>query len=343
MQPGLPGIGVRLDQELDPHRCIELAVAVEAGGYSSLWFAENPLHRAILPALSACALHTERISLGIGIVNVYQHHPSLIAMEAGALDELAGGRVVLGIGSGVGARIARLGFDYRPIAALRDAIQIIRPLLRGEEANHRGRVFSADRVRLGFRPTRPDMPIYFASMGDRSLALCGALADGLIISNMCPPGYSERAVAIVKDAAAAAARPLPSVVQYVPCAVRSGRDEARHLAKAAIGEMLATFWPVGSDWPALRETIVQHSGVTKVEMTAAVERLRRGEPAIRVLDDRFVAAFAIAGTAEECLRTATRYRRAGVNELVLTFSGTQPAEDIAYLGRAIADHRPDGA
>src|SRR5215472_2419930 len=208
MQPGLPRIGVRLDQELDPHRCIELAVAVEAGGYSSLWFAENPLHRAILPALSACALHTERISLGIGIVNVYQHHPSLIAMEAGALDELAGGRVVLGIGSGVGARIARLGFDYRPIAALRDAIQIIRPLLRGEEANHRGRVFSADRVRLGFRPTRPDMPIYFASMGDRSLALCGALADGLIISNMCPPGYSERAVAIVKDAAAAAARPL---------------------------------------------------------------------------------------------------------------------------------------
>jgi 5,10-methylenetetrahydromethanopterin reductase len=341
--PVLPRIGVRLDQELDPHRCIELAVAAEAGGYSSLWFAENPMHRAILPALSACALRTERIHLGIGIVNVYQHHPSLIAMEAGALDELAQGRVVLGIGSGVGSRIARLGFDYRPIAALRDALHIIRPLLRAEEANYRGRIFSADHVTLGFRPPRPDMPIYFASMGDRSLALCGELADGLIISNMCPPGYSQRATAMVNAAAAAAGHPLPSVAQYVPCAVRPRSDKARQLAKTAIGEMLANFWPVGSDWPALRETIVQHTGITKAEMIAALDRLRRGEPATRVLDDRFVDAFAIAGTAEECLTAAARYRRAGVDELVLTFAGAQSAEDMAYLGRAIADHRPDGA
>src|SRR5438067_8080367 len=156
MPPELPHIAVRLDQDLDPHRCIELAVAAETSGYSSLWFAENPLHRAILPAVSACALQTERIRLGIGIINTYQHHPSLIAMEAGALDELARGRVLLGIGSGVGSRVARLGFDYRPITALRDAVNIIRPLLRGEEANYRGRRFSAERVRLRFRPRRPD-------------------------------------------------------------------------------------------------------------------------------------------------------------------------------------------
>ena len=60
MSPELPRIAVRLDQELDPHRCIELAVVAETSGYSSLWFAENPLHRAILPAVSACALQTER-------------------------------------------------------------------------------------------------------------------------------------------------------------------------------------------------------------------------------------------------------------------------------------------
>src|SRR5439155_23891419 len=132
----LPRIAVRLDQDLDPHRCIELAVVAEASGYSSLWFAENPLHRAILPAVSACAVRTERIRLGIGIINTYQHHPSLIAMEAGALDELAGGRILLGIGSGVGSRIARLGFDYRPGSALRDANQIIRPFLPGVATIH---------------------------------------------------------------------------------------------------------------------------------------------------------------------------------------------------------------
>ncbi|MBV9018956.1 MAG: LLM class flavin-dependent oxidoreductase [Alphaproteobacteria bacterium] len=339
LPPGLPRIGVRLDQELDPHRCIELAVVAEASGYSSLWFAENPLHRAILPAVSACALRTERIRLGIGIINTYQHHPSLIAMEAGALDELARGRILLGIGSGVGSRIARLGFDYHPVSALRDATQIIRTLLRGEETSYRGRSFCVDRVALRFQPPRPDMPIYFASMGDRSLALCGELADGLIVSHLCPPGYTRRAVGIVKQSASAAGRKEPEVVQYVPCVVRADRDEALHFAKSAGGEMLTAFWPVGSDWPELRETIVRHSGLSKSEMLAALARLRRGEPPEGVLDDRFVEAFAIAGTAEECLATAARYGDAGVNELVLTFVGAQAAEQIGHLGRALAEHR----
>lgn len=339
MPPVLPRIGIRLDQELNPRQCIELAVAAETSGYSSLWFAENPLHRAILPAVSACALRTDRIRLGLGIINTYQHHPSLIAMEAGALDELAAGRVLLGIGSGVGSRIARLGFDYRPIAALRDATEIVRSLLRGEEANYRGHAFSADRVRLGFRPPRPDMPIYFASMGDRSLALCGKMADGLIVSNMCPPGYSQRAVCIVQQNAAAAGRNALDIVQYVPCAVRENREEARRAATSAIGKMLAAFWPAGADWPALRETIVAHSGITKPEMIVALERLRRGEPVSRALDDRFVEAFAIAGTVEECLARAALYRQAGVDELVLTFVGPRPAEDMGYFGRGLAEYR----
>lgn len=308
-------------------------------GYSSLWFAENPLHRAILPAVSACPLRTKRIRLGIGIINTYQHHPSLIAMEAGALDELARGRVLLGIGSGVGSRITNLGFDYRPVSALRDATQIIRALLRGEEASYRGRAFSVDRVSLRFQPPRPDMPIYFASMGDRSLALCGELADGLIVSNLCPPGYTRRAVGIVQESAAAAGREAPDVVQYVPCVVRADRDEARDLAKSAVGEMLTAFWPVGSDWPELREIMVRHSGISKDEMVAALGRLRRGKPPDRVLDDRFIEAFAIAGTAEECLATAARYARAGVHELVLTFVGALAAEQMVHLGRVLAEYR----
>jgi len=120
--------------------------------------------------------------------------------------------------------------------------------------------------------------------------------------------------------------------------VRANRDEAQHVAKAAIGEMLAAFWPLGNDWPVLRETIVAHSGITKPEMIAALDRLRRGEAAERVLDDRFVEAFAIAGTAEECVARAMLYRRTGVDELVLTFMGERPAEQMAQLGAAIAAH-----
>ena len=87
----LPRFGVRLSQSLGPRRSLELAAAAEANGFASLWFAENPFHRGLMPVAGACAAMTERIGIGLGIVNFYQHHPTLIAAEFAALDELAGG------------------------------------------------------------------------------------------------------------------------------------------------------------------------------------------------------------------------------------------------------------
>jgi len=328
-------IGVRLHGGLSPARCLELGAAAEANGFTSVWFAENPFHRGVLPAVSALAATTSQIRIGIGVVNPYNRHPSLIAMEFGALDELSDGRAVLGLGAGIAAQVRRMGFDYRPLAALRDSIDILRGLLRGDNVTYQGRAFSVDGVALGFRPPRPDMPIYAASMGDRSLELCGRLADGLIVSNMCPPAYSERAICIVQSSAAAAQRAPLDIVQYVPCVARADRREACRVAKGVIGEMLSAFWPVNADWPAIRETIVALSGIPKTDVVGALERLRRGEPPVKVLDDRFVAAFAIAGDARDCQAAAERYRRAGVNELVLTFAGGQPLVDMAYLGAAL--------
>ena len=332
----LPRLSVRL-HGLDPKSCVALARVAEAHGYRSVWFAENPCDRGVFPVASACVAATSRIRIGVGIVNPYTRHPTVIAMEFGALDELAEGRALLGIGSGIGAQIERLGFRYRPLAAMEDAIHIVRALLRGEQVRYRGPVFSADSVALRFKPPRPLMPIYMAAMGERSLALCGRIADGLMVSNMCPPAYTEYAVGIVAASAEQSGRPRPEVVQYVPCVVRPDRAEARRSAKAAIGAMLTTFWPIGDDWPPLRDTIVRHSGLAKPEVIAALDRLRKGEPATAVLDDRFIDAFAIAGTAEDCLGTAARYRRAGVDELVLTFAGSQPATDMAYLGAALGN------
>jgi 5,10-methylenetetrahydromethanopterin reductase len=328
---GLPRLAVRGHGGLGPQQCVDLARAAEAHGFASMWFAENPFERGIFPLISACLLATRRIRAGIGIVNPYMRHPAQIAMEYAALDEIAPGRALLGIGSGIGAQIERLGFRYRPVAAMEDAMQIVRGLLRGETVRYRGTVFSADGVALRFDPPRQHVPIYMASMGDRSLALCGRIADGLIISNMCPLGYAQRAVGIAGEAAQQAGRPLPDVVQYVPCVARPDRAEARNVAKTEIGAMLARFWPIGDDWPPVRETIVRHSGISKAEVVAALDRLRRGEPAAALLDDRFVDAFAIAGTAADCLAAAARYRHAGVNELVLTFAGGQAEADMAYL------------
>ena len=329
MNPALPEFGFRLSGALEPRRCIELALAAEEAALASVWFAENPLQRGVLATAGACAAATKRLRVGIGVVNPYTRHPVQIAMDFAALDALSGGRAVLGIGSGIAPPITRMGIvNDRPVAAVCEAIGIVRALLAGETVTTSGRVFSLAGVRLDFRPSRPDLPIYMAAGSERALRACGEIADGFIVSNLTPPRLTARLVAVVAEAAAEAGRPKPRIVQYAPCAVSADGDAARQAVKRMIGETLSLLWPVGDIWPQRREAVVAASGIPRREFTTALTRMRRGENATTVLDERYVMAFAVAGTADECRQQAAHYRAAGVDELALSFSS---AEEIAYF------------
>ncbi len=332
----MPNIGLRLHGGIDPHRCIELAKAAEANHFASVWFAENPFERGVLPIAAACAVATQRIGIGIGVWTPYNRHPSLIAMEIGALDALAQGRASLGIGSGIASAIQKLGVDNkRPLAALRDTFHIVRGLLRGEKVTYSGTVFSTDGVKLGYAPPRPDLPILMAARGEKALQLCGQIADGLVVSNMCPPDFTAHAVEIVHKAAVKAGRAIPaSVVQYVPCAPGPDGAQARRAVKVALATMLKQYWTLAQNVPSAKAAL-RHSGIPDADLAAAVDRIAAADPVEDVLDDRFVDAFTIAGTAEQCRERINAYARAGVSELALTFVGAQPLADIEYLGRAI--------
>jgi len=332
----LPQIGIRVSGGLTPRRCIELAQAAEAAGFASVWFAENPFQRGVMATAGACAAATRRVRIGVGVVNPYSRHPTVIAMEFAALDELSDGRAVLGVGSGIGAAVRRMGLvNDCPITAVRETIAIVRALLSGDDVTYREKVFCVEGVALGFRPRRRDLPIYMAGAGERALGACGEVADGLIVSNLTPPRSVERMAAILGEAAARTGRATPRIVQYVPCVARTDRDEALQAAKSAIGEMLTSLWPAGDDWPPARELLVAESGIGRRDFAVSLDQLRRGKDAAS-LDERFVEAFSIAGTAADCLRQAARYRKAGVDELALSFGGTRPEEDVAYFGRALA-------
>ena len=77
--------------------------------------------------------------------------------------------------------------------------------------------------------------------------------------------------------------------------------------------------------------IVRLSGIARPEMVGALDRLRRGERAGQVLYDRFISGFALAGTAEQVIAQAVQYRRAGADELALSFAGPEPAADAAHF------------
>ena len=334
--PALPKLSVRLHGGLSAAQCVAQAKAAEAAGFASVWFAENMFARGILPAAAACAVATQRIGIGAGVFNPYNRHPTLIAMEIGALDELAGesmgGRVRLGIGSGVGSAVERIGLSYaRPVTALGEAIAIVRALLRGEEVSFAGEVFKVDRVKLDYAPRR-DIAIFMAGRGDRSLALCGERADGLLVSNMCTAAFVARSAAQVGEAAARAGRSgAPGIVRYMPCCVRDDRAEAIAAAKRAVGEMLPAYWRLGQRLEGAKQALTMESGISEAEFAAAAERLRAGEDAAAVLDARFVEAFAIAGTAADCAAQVAACGAAGVTELALTFSDGNPAAEMQSL------------
>jgi 5,10-methylenetetrahydromethanopterin reductase len=329
-------LALRLDGTFPPSACMRLAQTAEANQFSALWLAENPFARSALPAAAACAVHTRRLQIGVGVVNPFTRHPSLIAMEWGALDELAAGRTRLGIGAGIAAAMRQLGFDWdQPLTAVREATHIIRGLLAGEEVSYQGRVFSVDRVRLGFRAPRPDLPICMAAVGERSLRAAGEIADGVIVSNLLPRGYTARAAEIMRAAAAAAHRPMPAIVQYVPCAIAAEREEARRLVKPPLARALKMFWELGAERPLRRALMAEATGIAQADFTRAIARLSDGAPAEQVVGEDFVDAFAVAGTAADGLRQAVAYREAGVDELALNVVGTNPVRDIELLGAAM--------
>jgi 5,10-methylenetetrahydromethanopterin reductase len=332
----LPALALRLHGGVSPQRCVEAARAAEAAGFGAIWFAENPFARGIVAAATACALATSRIAIGAGVFNPYSRHPSLIAMEIGALDEIAGGRIRLGIGSGIGSAIERMGMSYaRPLTAVAEAIAIVRALLAGDEVTRKGELFTLNRVRLDYAPRR-DIAIYMAARGDRSLRVAGEIADGVLLSNMCTPAFAARAATILRQAAQAAGRErTPAFVQYMPCCIAAGRDAALAAAKRAIGEMLPAYWTLGARLPDARRALVDGSGISEAEFAAAVKQLISGASAEATLDERYVAAFALAGTPADCRAQSAAADVAGITELALTFAGPNAATDMKLLAAAM--------
>src|SRR5262245_8847482 len=127
--PTRPALALRCHGGLTPQQCVEQAVAAERAGFSTVWFAENPFARGAWPAASACAAATRHVRIGLGVFSPHLRHPTLMAMEIGAFDELCEGRAVLGIGTGIPSRIKQTHAPVdRPIAAVRDAVTITRAL-----------------------------------------------------------------------------------------------------------------------------------------------------------------------------------------------------------------------
>ena len=186
-------IGLHRDHIDDWDSAALYAQQAEKLGVDSIWSAEAWGYDGITP-LAWLAAKTETIALGTGIIQGGTRTPALVGMTAMSLQSMSGGRFRLGLGTS-GPQVVE-GWHGVPFAGavsrLAETAQIVRKVCNGERLVHNGRHYTlplpggeGKAIRSGSPPCQPP-PIYLASLGPRSLELCGEIADGWLGTSFIP-------------------------------------------------------------------------------------------------------------------------------------------------------------
>lgn len=286
----------------------------EYRGYDSLWVTERYFQEETFSLLGFLAAATERIELGVGVVNPYTRHPGLVAMGAATVDRLSAGRLLLGLGrSDPGVIEGTFGIPYeRPRETLGEAVDVIRRLLAREAIDeHEGR-FALRDAALAVRPLRPT-PIYLAAIGPRALRLAGAVADGVLLNAYVPATYIPHAVAEVRAGAEEAGRDPDAIDIACMLVVRLTDDPASMLpqlrarlagimAEPHVGELMA-------DWGGLE--------LGDLDALRAADAAGDRDTGAQLVGDEVAEACALVGDAGRVRERIEEYREAGVDHPLL--------------------------
>ncbi len=282
----------------DVATCARIAARAEAAGFSSAWTAEF-YDRSATVSLAAMATATSRIRLGSAIVYAFGRSPLLTVTESRDLDELSGGRLVLGLGTGTRHQVSGwLGLDPDHLAPrIEELVPLLRRLWRdrNQAVHHECRFY---RMRLDpivdvRPPRREDLPIYVAAVNPRMAEAAGRVADGLVGHPLFTARYVEEVVrpALARGARRAGREGTVPIAAYVLCAVGDDVDEARR----AVANQIAFYAVVRSF-----DAILKLHGFDP-EVAAIREAFRRGDTAgaAAAVSDRMIETIAIVGRPEE--------------------------------------------
>jgi probable F420-dependent oxidoreductase len=298
------GIGGSLD-DVASH-----ALMAERQGFESVWVAE--LTRSATVQAAAAIAATATIAVGTAAALAFPRSPTLTAMEAWDLDELSGGRFLLGLGSQVKrvmeARFA-VAFDH-PAARLGDyaaAVRAVWSANRGESVTHDGPFYriSMPTFHGPAQPGRRDVPILFAAVGPVMSRTAGSIADGLLGHPLASPRYLGTVVApAVAAGLAQAGRPAGACPITAAPIVSIGPDPIA--ARRAARLQIAFYATTRSYAPILalhdRESI-------QGELRRAFVR-RDHERMIEIVDDELLDAIAVAGRPDEATDRLSGWRSA---------------------------------
>lgn len=307
----------------------------EARGFEAVWQAESRLVREATVPMAAFAASTERIKVGSGVVNTWTRNTGLLGSTFVTLDDLAPGRVILGLGAWWDPLASKVGIDRRrPLQVMREVTEACRALFTLNEVTYHGDYVHLDGVRIDVvhGNTSPrDIPIYIGATGPKMLELSGEIADGVVLNYMVSPLYNDHAMERIEAGAKRAGRSIDEIdrPQLVVCSLDDDRtkalDAARLLLTQYLGQQPHIMKASGVD----RSLIDEINAI--VDWPATQEEI---EKAAALVPDEVVQLVSASGTPEECRAKVSEYIEHGATCPILYPLGDDVEAMIDAFGGA---------
>ena len=313
---------------------MEIARYAESKGFHAIWQAERRLVREATVPMAAFLAVTERIKVGSGVVNNWTRNPALLASTFSTLDDLAPGRVILGIGAWWEPLASKVGVNRtKPLLAMRETIEAVRALLADQHVTYDGEFVHLDGVELDYvhQERRPkDVPIYIGATGMQMMELAGEIADGVVLNYLVSPIYNDKAMDHLERGARRAGRSATDLdrPQLVVCSLDEDRAAALDAARLLVTQYLGQ-QPHIMKASGVPESLLED--ISKVlTWPATAEEV---EAASKFVPDEGVQMITASGTAEECKAKVAEYVHRGCTCPVLYPLGS----DVHAMIDAFAD------
>jgi 5,10-methylenetetrahydromethanopterin reductase len=223
---------------------IELCKYAEEKGFEAVWQAESRLVRDAIVPMAAFASHTTKLKVGSGVTNNWTRNIGLLAATFLTLDDLAPDRIICGIGAWWDPLASKVGIQRRkPLQAMRETVEVLRPLLRMENVTYQGEFHQVTDIQLDVvhgRTEPRNVPIYIGATGMKMMELTGEIADGVVLNYLVSPQYNLEAMDALERGARKAGRSIDKVdrPQLMICSVDHDRKRALDGARKMVTQYL---------------------------------------------------------------------------------------------------------